>query len=173
MFCPTAINILLLAFAKDNEPTQQLGNYSENYLHHHMASLNLLVGMMELVSMRCNIIKWAANCCGMRRNGGNGDLDPSQPGSATGLCPQELIACRNHSEAALGKAGSPPAPQMRPQAPEQLGETPNDQAIAPYLEQQLPLRKQLPVTLRLRPSVPSWGSGLIHAVTNVWSCSCK
>lgn len=82
-----------------------------------------------------------------------------QPGSVTGLCPQEFSACRNHSKAALGKAESPLAPQMGPQAPEQLGEIPNDQATAQYLKQQLPLRKQLPVTLWLCPSVPSWGSG--------------
>lgn len=57
--------------------------------------------------MSCNIIKGAANCSGIRGNGGNGDLNMSQPGSVTGLCPQKLSACRNHSEAALGKAVSP------------------------------------------------------------------
>lgn len=45
---------------------------------------------------------------------------------------------------------------------------------AAYLEQQVPLWKQLPVDLQMCPSVPSCGSGLIpHAVTTTRTCGCK
>lgn len=164
MFCPMSLNIFLLAFAKDNNPVPWK-LLRDQCLHQHMIALNLWAGM-EPVPMNCSTIEGAAHCSGDEREGGNGDLAVSPSSVHTNSVPagttgkqlwarQGLLSLHrwdHRLQSCLGR------PQM---------------TTAPYLVQQLPLRKQLPVTLQLCPSVPSWGSGLTHAGANLWSCSCK
>lgn len=97
----------------------------------------------------------------------------------------QLLACRQHPVPLPEGHSSEPCPfedaaQHFWDEPSCLADsrsqekTPQSLVWAAYLEQQVPLWKQLPVDLQMCPSVPSWGSGLIpHAVTTTRTCGCK